>query len=141
MIMKTHRSIRQQRSAEKPASAKPNCEQALRQCEEAAALVKSASDELAECWTTLGREISTGVSARELLRRRAWCNVLELRLKERAHALEEARHSIDAVWKEMMQSAQGREMLSDKDASLFTESWSLLMQPPVTPLPTRTSTR
>jgi hypothetical protein len=140
--MKTHRSTRPSRAMAKAREgAKQNCEQALRTCEEAAAKVKSASDELAACWSTLGREISTGVSATELLRRRAWCNVLELRLKEKALALEEARHGVDAVWKEMLQAARGRDLPCGKETNeiLFGKSWSLLMQSRPGALRSRTS--
>ncbi len=47
----------------------------------------------------------------ELLRARAWCNVLELRVKERAAALEQARRAVDAVWHELMLATQEREGL------------------------------
>ena len=57
--------------------------EALRQCEDAAARVKSASNELAACWSALRGDIASGVNAIELLRTRAWCNVLELRLRKR----------------------------------------------------------
>jgi hypothetical protein len=76
--------------------------QALRACEVAAGLVKCASDELAARWVTLARELSAGVPNTDLLRTRAWCNVLELRLKERASALELARQFLDGVWREVM---------------------------------------
>jgi len=56
---------------------------ALRACDEAAAQLKLAGDELSASWTALARDLATGVTAMELLRARAWCNVLELRLKER----------------------------------------------------------
>jgi flagellar biosynthesis chaperone FliJ len=139
--MKTHRSIRQPRGTGRQREhPKPSREQAVRMCEEAAARIKSASDELAACWTTLGREISTGTSPTELLRRRAWCNVLELRLREKAHALEEARHCVDAVWEEVMRATRGRELFKrfqsrDAGESLFDKSWSLLLQPSSTAAP------
>lgn len=85
--------------------------QALRACEEAAARVRNASAELASCWSLLGEELATGTEATELLRTRAWCNVLELRLKEHASALEEARHNMDAVWREMMLATRDREAI------------------------------
>jgi hypothetical protein len=90
--------------------AKQNHEQALRACEAAAARIKAAGDELASCWATLSQDISAGVSTTDLLRKRAWCNVLELRLLEEAHALENARHAIDAVWDDMMLTARAREL-------------------------------
>jgi flagellar export protein FliJ len=83
----------------------------LQTCEAAAAQVKHASDELAACWTTLCNKLSDGVNATELLRTRAWCNVLEMRLKERATALEAARREVDAVWREMMLATRDREAL------------------------------
>jgi flagellar export protein FliJ len=84
---------------------------ALRVCEEAAARVQSASAELTACWTTLRDKMSAGVVGLELLRARAWCNVLELRLKERAAALEQARLGVDAAWKAMLQATREREAL------------------------------
>jgi hypothetical protein len=111
--------------------AEPNCEQALRLCEDAAMRVKAASEELAACWTALGRDVNTGVDPTELLRRRAWCNVLELRLKERAHALEAARHGVDAIWQEAMISTHGckpSEQIKISEENLFSRSWALLSQ-------------
>jgi len=84
---------------------------ALRACEEAAAQVKAASEELSACWGTLSRELTAGVAALDLLRTRAWCNVLELRLKERAGLLEKARLAVDAVWRDMMLATRDREGL------------------------------
>jgi flagellar biosynthesis chaperone FliJ len=92
--------------------AKQNCEQALRACETAATRIKTAGDDLAACWTALCQEIARGVSPTELLRKRAWCNVLELRLKEEAHALEAARHALDAIWHELMLTARARELFN-----------------------------
>jgi flagellar biosynthesis chaperone FliJ len=88
----------------KPPATPQHCADVLRACEEAASRMKSTSDELAACWSALRGEISAGVTGTDLLRRRAWCNVLELRLKEHAHALEEARRGIDAVWRAMTRS-------------------------------------
>lgn len=84
---------------------------ALRACEEASTRVRVASEELNTCWTTLGRELSSGVTGTQLLRTRAWCNVLELRLKDRALALEQARLGVDAVWKEMLLATRDRDAL------------------------------
>jgi hypothetical protein len=111
--MKTPPQPISRRPARPPrARRKPDCQEALRACEAAAARIKSAGDELAACWTALCRDISAGVPPTDLLRKRAWCNVLELRLKEQAHALEDARLAIDKVWGDMMQRAHAREVLS-----------------------------
>jgi flagellar protein FliJ len=83
----------------------------LRACEEAAARVQQASVELTECWAGLCQKLASGVNSGELLRARAWCNVLELRVKERATALEKARHAVDAVWQELMLATREREGL------------------------------
>ncbi|HTL16938.1 MAG TPA: flagellar export protein FliJ [Patescibacteria group bacterium] len=83
----------------------------LRACEEAAARVQQASMELTECWSGLCQKLSAGVNSAELLRARAWCNVLELRVKERALALENARLAVDAVWQELMTVTREREGL------------------------------
>lgn len=83
----------------------------LRACEEAAARVQLASVELTECWAGLCQKLAEGVTSAELLRARAWCNVLELRVKERAAALEKARLAVDAVWQELMLATREREGL------------------------------
>ena len=109
--MKTTLSTAPGRAVRQPKSSRrQDCELAMRACEAAAARVKTAGDELAACWTALCREIAAGVSPTDLLRKRAWCNVLELRLKEQAHALEEARHSVDAVWNDLMLTTRAREL-------------------------------
>lgn len=110
----------------------PNFDQIIRQCESAAVRVKTAGEELAACWTALGLEMSIGGTRTELLRRRAWCNVLELRLKEKAEQLEQARHALDEVWSEIMQLSRGKEIaprLKSFDENIFAQSWSLLLQP------------
>ena len=85
--------------------------EALHFCEEAATRVENASHELMTCWRDLTGKLSAGVSAVEFLRARAWCNVLELRLKERTAALEQARLKVDAVWQEMLTATRDRESL------------------------------
>lgn len=88
------------------------CEQALRACELEAVRLRAAGGELAESWAGLCREIATGVSSTDALRKRAWCNVLELRLKEQAQALERARHAVDAVWNDLMLTVRARELVN-----------------------------
>lgn len=83
----------------------------LRICEEAAGRVQTASQELMTCWQDLTGKLSAGVPAVDFLRSRAWCNVLELRLKERTNALEQARLKVDAVWQEMLVATRDRESL------------------------------
>jgi len=85
--------------------------EALQACEQAAAQVKRAGDELSNCWSALCDKLSNGVNATDLLRTRAWCNVLELRLKDRTHELETARADVDIVWREMMIATRDREAL------------------------------
>ena len=115
-------------------NSRPNPELAVRRCEEAAAQMKLASEELAACWTALTIEISNGASPTDLLRRRAWCNVLELRLRERTAALEAARKELDAVWKNVLSRARKHDLThrSQQDnvaENLFAQSWTLLLQP------------
>ena len=111
---------------------KQSCQNALRACEAAAAKVQEAGNDLATSWTALCHEISTGVSSTDILRKRAWCNVLELRLKEHAQALEQARHGVDLVWEDLMLSARARELFNrlmkknDNEESTNTESLPLL---------------
>lgn len=83
----------------------------LRACKEAAARVQKASVELTECWTGLCTKLAAGVNNGELLHARAWCNVLELRVKERAAALESARHAVDAAWEKLMVANRERQVL------------------------------
>jgi flagellar export protein FliJ len=96
---------------QKERTAQKNYADALRACEEAAALVKAAGGELSAGWTALGKELSFGVTAMQLLRTRAWCNVLELRLRERTGLLEKARLAVDAVWQAMLGATRDREAL------------------------------
>jgi flagellar export protein FliJ len=85
--------------------------ESLQFCEAAAARVENASRELMNSWHDLTGKLSSGVSAVDFLRARAWCNVLELRLKERTAALEQARLKVDAVWQEMLVATRDRESL------------------------------
>jgi hypothetical protein len=129
--MKQTHSTRPAHSSKAKAS-RTDFDQVIRQCESAALRVKTAGEELAACWTALGLEMSIGGSRTELLRRRAWCNVLELRLKEKAEQLEQARQALDEVWNEIMQISRGKEIaprLKSFDENIFAQSWSLLLQP------------
>jgi hypothetical protein len=109
--MKTTRSSPAPRAPrEKRARDKWNYEEALRACETAAGRIKAAGDELAASWTALCQEITGGGSCTDLLRKRAWCNVLELRLKEQAHALEDARQNVDVLWNDLMLTARARDL-------------------------------
>ena len=112
--MKTFRfplqSLRVLREQKEQAAQKHYAE-ALRAAEQAAMQLKAAGDELSTSWTTLGRELAAGVTAMELLRTRAWCNALELRLKERSSLLAQARLAVDAVWQEMLNATRDREAL------------------------------
>ena len=101
------RPMRALRLARPPATPQ-QCAEVLRACEAAAGRMKATSDELAACWSALRGEIYAGVTGTDLLRTRAWCNVLELRLKEHAHALEEARRGMDAVWRDMTRGTRDR---------------------------------
>ena len=92
-------------------SARHRYARTLRACEEAAARLEKASVELTACWAGLCDKLDSGVNSGELLRARAWCNVLELRVKERTASLETARHAVDAVWQELMLATQEREGL------------------------------
>jgi len=116
-----------------PAATPQQCADVLRACEEAAARMKATSDELAACWSALRDEISAGVTGTELLRTRAWCNVLELRLKEHAQALEQARRGMDAVWRDMTRSTRERARLqkhatgsANRGKTDVDANWSLI---------------
>ncbi len=132
--MKQPHSNRQPRTIKRKSEPKFDYDQALRKCEEASARIKSTSEELAACWTALSIEIATGASRTELLRRRAWCNVLELRLKEKAALLEKARHGVDETWDYVMETASPhdaprRPVSRPGNENIFSKSWSLLLQP------------
>ena len=101
------RALREQ----KEQTAQQRFADAMRACEEAAFQLQAASDELAEGWNSLCEELSAGVAATKLLRTRAWCNVLELRQKERSAALQNARRAMDAAWRDMMLATRDRETL------------------------------
>lgn len=110
------------------------CDEAIRHCEQAAARLQAASEELAACWTALGIEIATGASRTEVLRRRAWCNVLELRVREKTSELEVARKRIDSLWNQVIAAARTHEMShrgrkKPVGENLFAHSWTLLLQP------------
>jgi len=96
---------------QKEQAAQKHYAEALRAAEDAAARLKLAGDELSASWATLGKELAAGVTAMELLRTRAWCNALELRLKERTSLMEKARLAVDAVWQEMLAATRDRESL------------------------------
>ena len=83
----------------------------LRACEQAAAQLQAASTELTSSWTTLCNNMAGGVMGDQMLRARAWCLVLEIRVKERAAALEQARHAVDQVWNELLVVTRARETL------------------------------
>ena len=85
--------------------------EALRHCEAAAGELHLASEELAEGWAMLCREMNAGATASDLLRTRAWCNVLEARQKERAAQLQAAQYALDAATRELMLAKRDREAL------------------------------
>ncbi|MGH7971750.1 MAG: flagellar export protein FliJ, partial [Limisphaerales bacterium] len=101
------RSIREHKE-QAARAAYANC---LRACEEAAARMQAASAELTASWTKLSGELAAGTTGIALLRARAWCNVLELRVKERAASLEEARHAIDSAWHDLLLATREREAI------------------------------
>lgn len=111
---------------------RPDSNVVIRKCEEAAAQMLAASEELMACWTALGIESSTGATTPELLRRRAWCNVLELRLREKTRQLEKARHEVDAIWDDIVSRARTRALAQRVHSqpaieNLFSKTWTLLM--------------
>ena len=101
------RVLRQQ----KERAAQQRYAEALRACENAAMRVQAASGELNACWTTLNKELSAGVPGIQLLRTRAWCNVLEMKMRDRTSELEQARLAVDAMWQEMLLATRDREAL------------------------------
>jgi len=101
------RTLRQQRERQ----AQQQFAAAMRACEEAAFQLQEASDALAAGWTALCEELSAGVAATGLVRTRAWCDVLELHQQERNTALQCARRSMNAAWREMLLATRTREAL------------------------------
>lgn len=101
------RVLREQREQ----TAQQRYAEALRACEMAAARVRSASEGLDRAWTALHKDLASGVTGTQLLRSRAWCNVLEQRLRDRTREMEQARLSTDALWHELMGATREREAL------------------------------
>ena len=85
--------------------------EALRDCESAAGELHLASEELAAGWAMLCREMNNGAAASDLMRTRAWCNVLEGRQKECAAQLQAAQRVLDAMTRELMLARRDREAL------------------------------
>jgi len=85
--------------------------EALRACEQAATRVRTASEGLDNAWSALQKDLRSGVTGTQLMRARAWCNVLELRLKDRTRELEQSRLSTDTFWHELMRATRDREAL------------------------------
>jgi flagellar export protein FliJ len=83
--------------------------ESLRICEQAAADMQTAVDALTGSWKTLSSQLAKGLSGTDLAQAKAWCGVLELRVRERAAALQKARAALDAVWKEMSCATRERE--------------------------------
>ena len=101
------RVLREQREQ----TAQQRYAEALRACEQAAASVRLASEGLNNAWTALQKDLGAGVTGMQLMRSRAWCNVLELRLKDRTRDLERARLSTDSLWHELMKATRDREVM------------------------------
>lgn len=109
------------------------CAEVLRTCELAAIRAKCAGDELAAHWATLAQQAADGAALPDLVQARSWCHVLEVRLKERAAELEQARHALDNAWRAAAR-AQGQpaslnglfdqEFLFDDE----NQNWTLLAQ-------------
>lgn len=87
--------------------------EAMRACDQASMQLRNATDELAAGWNVLCREISSGVNAEQLARSRAWCNVLELRQKERAEALQRAERAKEAAMHQMLLATRDRETIEN----------------------------
>lgn len=85
--------------------------EAKRACDDAALQLKSASDQLVQAWNSLCHDMSGGMNAAQLAKSRAWCNVLELRQKERAEVLQRARRAMDAAMKQMLLATRDREAI------------------------------
>jgi flagellar export protein FliJ len=101
------RVLREQRERE----AQQRYAETLRRSEEAALLLQVASEELAAGWDSLCQDLSTGIAASKLHRTRAWCNVLEIRQKQRDAELKAARLAMNDAWREMTLATREREAL------------------------------
>ncbi len=98
---------------QKEQAAQKTYAEALRDCERAATSVRNASMELDDAWTVLNQEIAKGATGIQLLRLRAWCNVLELRVRDHTRDLERARENSDAMWQALMIATRNRESLEE----------------------------
>lgn len=86
---------------------------AMRLYDDAAFQLQTASDELVAGWNALCREMGSGVHASQLTKTRAWCNVLELRQKERAEALQRAKRAMEAAMQQMLLATRDREAIDN----------------------------
>ena len=86
---------------------------AMQLYDDAAFQLKTASEELLAGWNAFRQETSTGVDAMQLTRTRAWCNLLELRQKERAEAVQRAKKAMEASMREMMVATRDREAIDN----------------------------
>jgi flagellar export protein FliJ len=89
---------------------------ALREHDAAADQLQRASDELARSWDALCRELSSGVNISEIRRARAWCNALETRQKERAADMQQAKYTLAAATRELMNAARDRQAMDNLHA-------------------------
>jgi len=84
---------------------------AMRLYDDAAFQLKTASDELLAGWNALCHEMSSGTNASQLTKTRAWCNVLELRQKERAEAVQHAKRAMESAMQQMLLASRDREAI------------------------------
>jgi hypothetical protein len=135
------------RPARRPRKVTPqwHCAEALRACELAAIRVKCAADELADRWAMLTHEAAQHPNSVDLQTARSWCHVLEVRLKERVTALEQARYALDNALRQQA-TAQGNDApmteLFSQNHAVDDENpnWSLFAKstgPIVNPAPRR----
>jgi hypothetical protein len=112
-----------------------HCAEALRACELAAIRAKYAADELADRWAALTHEVAQNANVADLQSARSWCHVLEIRLKERLTALEEARYTLDNVLRQQAVATGHDAPLSEVFAQSHAvddenSHWSLFAQSP-----------
>jgi flagellar export protein FliJ len=83
----------------------------LAKSDAAAAKLQQVTTELAGAYENIVQEMTSGLSAAQIMGLRGWCTVLEIRRNESRAALEESRRATEIAFREMVAAAREREAL------------------------------
>jgi flagellar export protein FliJ len=101
------RVLRQQ----KERAAQQRYAQALATSDLAAAKLQGIVNELANVYQSIVNSMATGLPGSQIMERRAWCSVLEVRRNEARAALEETRRAAEKAFKDMVLAVRDREAM------------------------------